>query len=43
MQLDIHVSQFDCEICFYTGESCRNVLQVQNLELQNALGSNIEH
>ena len=46
MQLDIHISWFDCEICFYTGESCRNVLQVRNLELQNTLGSktrDIEH
>ena len=46
VQLDIHISWFDCEICFYTGESCKNVLQVRNLELQNALGSktrNIEH
>ena len=46
VQLDIHISWFDCEICFYTGESCRNLLQVRNLELQNALGSktrNIEH
>ena len=36
MQLDIHISWFDCEICFYMGESCRNALQVRNLELQNA-------